>query len=343
MKALKRKLILSFLERRKKKEPFDLEASETFSLPGEADININNSHFFTASSLDGSNLSIRLGMRNGADWEIFVLYRDNKRFLVHERDNWTSGSCPVSFVMLEAGKKWRIEYDGKLRDCATGEVLDSKITVVFSASLPIYDFMYHADRFNGMADAIAREKWNKDFFNEIGRNNQRHYEQTGRIEGYVQCGGELISMDMPCVRDHSFGRREWDLMNDHLWCLGITEKGEALCFSIVNYPRMKRIFSGYTNIGSVENLTLRDYEVTHYETDLGKGGDMLGFRCFFPDGKPVDVSIRRTDNVCCTFDGGKYVFQEGLGDFTIDGVRARGTIEYGFNGDRRRWEGFDKI
>jgi len=217
------------------------------------------------------------------------------------------------------------------------------VDVLFEASLPIYDFYYHADRFTGMAESIAREKWDREFFTEVGKNDQRHYEQTGHIQGSLKLGGEDYVIDLPCVRDHSFGRREWDMMNDHMWCLGITENGEVLCFSIVNYPRMKRIFSGYSNIGSERNRTLRDYEVTRYETADGLGGELLEFRCFFPEGTPVEISIRREANVTCPLGGGKYVFQEGLGEFSINGIKARGTIEYGFNGNRGRWEGFDKI
>lgn len=342
-RALKRRVILNYLERKKKTEPFDTYVSETWSLPGDADINMNNSHFFTAAGIAGESLSMRLGMRNGSDWEIFVLYRNGTRFLVQEKECYPSAEAPVRFTMIEAGKKWRIEFSGRLKDSVSGELSEACAELVFEASMPIYDFMYHADVFNGMADSIAREKWNRSFFKEIGKNNQRHYEQTGHLLGTLSIDGTCVPIDLPCVRDHSFGRREWDMMNDHLWCLGLTEKGEALCFSIVNYPAMKRIYSGYTNIGSPVNLTLRDCEVTAYDPDGGKGGNILEFICCFSGGCRHKVRISREANVTCPLGGGAFVFQEGLGSFEIDGIKARGTMEYGFNGNPDRWEGFSRL
>lgn len=354
--TLKKKLILSYLESKKTKEPFDLDAAEGFQLPADAGINVNNSHFFTASNESGETLSIRLGMRNGSDYEIFVLYRNADCFLVHEKDSYAPSECPVKFTQIEAGKRWRTDFKGRLRDTATGEIKESEISVEFEATLPIYDFLYHADRFNGMADAIAREKWNKTFFAEIGKNNQRHYEQTGKMVGKVIFGEETFALDLPCVRDHSFGIREWDLMNDHIWCCCQNDKGEALCISVVNYPSMKRLFSGYTNIGFTENRTLRDYELIEYDPADGLGGDVLRITGFFPEfGKggaekliPMEIEIRRTDNIKCVFGGGKYIFQESLADFTITPengapVKARGTLEYGFNTDPNRWEGYSKL
>jgi len=348
MKALKKKLILSYLERKKRTEPFDAQAAENFSLSPEDGININNSHFFTASS-PSETLSLRLGMRNQSEWEIFVLYRNGNRFLVHEKDSYPPSECPVRFECLEVGKRWAVSFKGRLRDSASSEVKDAEIHVVFDAQWPIYDFTYHADQFNGMAESIAREKWNKDFFAELSRNNQRHYEQPGHINGTLDFGSEHFDIDLCCVRDHSFGCREWDLMNDHIWLLGITPEGRVLCFSIVNYPRLKRIYSGYTNLFSDKLETLRDYEILSYDHNSGLGGESLKLRCIFPEGKKVDVSIRRDFNVKCLFGGGKYAFQEGLGEFSFDfGAQkgclpGRGTLEYGFNLNPERWEGFSRI
>lgn len=341
--SLKKGVILSFLERKKRKEPFDVQASESYTLPVDADINMNNSHFFTANSITGESLSMRLGMRNGSDWEVFVLYRDGSRFLVQEKESFAAEDCPLEFTMIEAGRKWKVVFSGKLKDSVSGELSEVRADLTFEASLPIYDFMYHADVFNGMADSIAREKWNRAFFTEIGKNNQRHYEQTGHISGSLSIDGSVRPISLPCVRDHSFGRREWDMMNDHIWCLGLTEKGEALCFSIVNYPAMKRIYSGYTNIASDVNLTLRDCRVTSYDPAGGNGGDVLEFNCIFTGGVEHRVRINREVYVTCPLGGGAFVFKEGLGAFEIDGIKARGTIEYGFNGNSGRWEGFEHL
>jgi len=343
MKALKEKLILSFMERKKKKEPFDVVGAETYQLSPDADINQNNSHFFTASSASGETLSIRLGMRNGSEFEVFVLYRSpDDRFFCQEKDSYKPEECPVSFECIEAGKRWKMYFKGQLRDAA-GNLNDAEIAVEFTDELPIYDFFYSVDRFTGMARSIAREKWNRKFFDALSRNNQRHYEQPGRISGTVLIAGERFEIDLCCVRDHSFGCREWDMMNDHIWMLGVTDNDKVLSFSIVNYPSLKRIYSGYTNFFSDKLESLRDYEILEYDAAGGAGPETLRLKCIFPEGKCLEVSVRRDCCTLCRFDGGKYVFQEGLGAFKIGGCPGRGTIEYGYNGNPSRWEGYSKI
>jgi len=341
---LKKKIILSSIERKKVKEPFDEQAAESFELSPEDDININNSHFFTASDpRTGEFLSIRLGMRNNSDYEIFVLYRKDNLFFVHEKDSYAPEDCPVKFSMVESGKIWKVTFNGSLKNASSGELLDASMDLTFNALYPIYDFVYHADRFNGMAESLAREKWDRAFFAELGKNNQRHYEQDGHISGTVTLAGVSSAVDLHSVRDHSFGRREWNMMNDHIWLLAITEEGKVLSFSIVNYPRMKRIFSGYTNILSDRMETLRDYEVLQYDASDGLGSDVLRLKCIFSGGRMLEVEARRAANVRCSFGGGCFAFQESVADFRIDGKKAYGTLEYGFNALPSRWEGFSKI
>jgi len=342
MRKLKEKLVLHFLERKKRKEPFDAASSELYELPPNADIHQNNSHFFTANSTSGETLSMRLGMRNHSQYEVFVLFRTaDGRFFVHEKDHFTPEECPVKFECIDIASKWHISFNGCLRDMVTSELVDASADVEFTATCPIYDFIYHADRFNGMASSIAREKWNRTFFTEVRKNDQRHYEQAGSLSGEMKIGLEKFNLNLCCVRDHSFGRREWDMMNEHIWFLGMTENNKILCFSIVNYPAMKRIYSGYTNFFCGKMETLRDYETLEYDENNGLGPDSLKLRCIFSENRVLDVQIIRDSNVKCLFGGGCYAFQEGLGTFIINGVRGRGTIEYGFNANPSRWEGYE--
>jgi len=344
MRKLKEKFILSYFERKKRKEPFDAETAEHFQLKQEDGININNSHFFTAGNASGETLSIRLGMRNHSDYEIFVLYRSRDgRFFVHEKDHYEPEECPVRFRCLKTAETWEVSFDGNLLEPATSQIKPSHIKVLFKAEYPIYDFVYHADVFTGMARAIAREKWNKAFFAELSRNDQRHYEQAGRVSGDVVIGDESFGIDLCCVRDHSFGCREWDMMNDHIWLLGITKDDKVLSFSIVNYPSLKRIYSGYTDFFGDRMETLRDYEILSYDDADGKGSDVLRLRCYFSEGRSIEIEISRDCNVKCIFGGGCYAFQEGLASFSINGVPGRGTLEYGYNGNPSRWEDYSKL
>ena len=69
------------------------------------------------------------------------------------------------------------------------------------------------------AKAFAKEPWNRQFFKDLKKAHQTHYEQMGRIDGAlifldnelndsenVQTAKEQsIPIQMPSFRDHSFG------------------------------------------------------------------------------------------------------------------------------------------
>ena len=71
------------------------------------------------------------------------------------------------------------------------------------------------------AKAFAKESWSRQFFQDLEKAHQTHYEQMGRIDGQVVFINdhpvedtprnntaqlqENIPISMPSFRDHSFG------------------------------------------------------------------------------------------------------------------------------------------
>jgi len=358
---IKTKIILNALEKKKKNEPFDLNANELHQLPEDAAPEINNSYYFGGNSIDGQSLIFRLGQRHSYS-EVFILYTDKNRFLVSEKQEFPAGECPLSCRCIEPGKKWEMHFEGNLKDDKTGEIVPSKFDLTYTARLPIFDVISNGD-FIGMAKSIAREKWTKEFFREAMSSDtgttkgdgkktaQHHYEQTGHINGTLILGNENVTIDLHAVRDHSYGKRDWDFMCDHIWLMAVAENGQTLNFSIVNYPRLKKIFVGYTDIDTDAQSdckdapqcisSLRDYKIIKYDHNNGLGPDEIIVECEYTNGKRYTVRAKRDANLLTPFANGKFYFQEGLGMFDINGVKARGTIEYGFNQNRNRWDPYE--
>lgn len=359
---LKTKIMQALMEQHRKK-PFDVAECDKFQLPGNAGPLINNSYFFGGNTVAGQSLIMRIAYRNTGFVELFVIYCDvDGRFLTVEKQSYPTAECPLKVSCTIPGKAWHLHFDGRMVDAHAQKTYNCVFDVDYNATLEPFSALHHSD-FRGMAEAFAREKWNGKFFkalsgdtgvgsksdkNDADKLPQLHYEQTGRFTGEIQFSmidGSIVEhrkIDMTAARDHSFGKRDWNFMNDHIWLLMMTDNGEVLNFSIVNYPHVKRIFCGYSNFGDTENRSLIDYRILSYDHNEGKGSDSMTVECTFAGGKKLTITSHRVNNVVTPFDNGNYYFQEGVGTFDVGGVPARGSIEYGFNKDKSRWDAYQQ-
>jgi hypothetical protein len=131
-------------------------------------------------------------------------------------------------------------------------------------------------------------------------------------------------------------------MNNHIWLSAITAKGEVFNLSMVNYPYVKRICMGYSDVNHTTPAhNLISYQLHGYSHCNGVGPDTLEADVTFKGGVSHHIKCRRLVNDYVPYDNGDYYFQEAIGAFDIDGVKALGTIEYGYNRDNSRWEGFE--
>ncbi len=360
---IKTKIIIAGIQHKKKTNPFLLEEFEQHQLPANASELLNNSYYFGGNNTQGESLIFRVAFRKHL-CELFILYTRNGKFYVVDNQEYKPGECPVQVHCEKPGELWKCTFKGKMKEDATGELFDSSFDVTYTARLPIFDSLYDADS-TGMAKAFAREKWNKSFFTEAmssdmgmasaidrdknpdqikaeqRQNEQHHYEQTGRMTGSITIGNETFPVDLGSVRDHSFGKRDWNFMNNHIWLMAITDEGQTLNLQLVNYPRIKRIYVGYTDLQEEKNYSLIDYQIREYDHNDGLGSDVMVVDMTFNNGKTYHVKATREVNVLTPFDGGNFYFQEGIANFDINGIKARGTIEYGFNKDRSRWDSYD--
>lgn len=340
VEKLKKRIIRSSLESRKKKNPFDESFAESFQLEPGAGTDRNNSYYFSCHDISGNSLFFRLGLRGGGDREIWFAYKDmHGNAFVNTEQLDAAGRIGAGVKCLENGSKWEFSFEGSLRR-TMGEgtpLLDASFKGVFTASAPIFEFSAHMDP-EPMTAALAGEKWGKNFKAELEANHQTHYEQAGDVEGVLTLGGGRTEIDMPAVRDHSFGKRDWSYMDRHVWLMALLSNGAALNVSMVRYPIVKGIQSGYYTADKKTTCLRRATPMAELPC-TGDVPDSFSCEVELSDGRVFTLHCAKETEFAFPFDGGAYTIWEGVGSFEMPGASGRGILEFGFNQDSGRWSG----
>ena len=107
-----------------------------------------------------------------------------------------------------------------------------KLDAVYTSDLDYFDFDSDMEPWT-VARAMAREPWNKEYFQRLKDAHQSHYEQFGDVSGILTIDGSrrdiLVNLlnkslkndlliQVNVMRDHTHGcTRDWKLM--HRYCL----------------------------------------------------------------------------------------------------------------------------
>lgn len=328
--ALKTLFMKKMIAKKQKAKPFDYEASESFALSENDDETVNNSYYFSAHGVTTrESLYCRLGIRS-CHSEVWFYYFDGiNRYAL--KDMLYKDSVPLKVYKNESG--WRVQYDGELTGKDGKKVIASFDGQYTSDQAPV-DFFCHMPPVR-TAKAMAGEKWSKQFFADVQSNNQVHYEQTGRLVGTLKIDGKVHNVDLPCVRDHSFGKRDWNYMNNHLWLMAVNETSQ-FNFSMVSYPAMSVLEVGNFK---AENKPMAYMLQARYDRKavLGEAPDKSELSIVLDDKRKLSITVNKTDEESYVFQDGDYCLIEGIAEFTIDGEKYRGILEVGFNKEKSRF------
>jgi hypothetical protein len=347
---LKELIVKRSIEKRKKKNPFDEISAESFQLPLDAGPDQNNSYYFSSHDMKGNSLLFRLGVRGGGLYEVwFALKENNGSIFLNNRQIFSSAQSPAAVECLEPGLKWKFSFHGKMAKVSLDENLSAKPSEkeveisfegIFTASSPIFEFSRHMDS-GPLARALAKEKWSGTFFTSLTQNHQVHYEQQGIVSGTLTEGKESRAIKWPAMRDHSFGKRDWEYMDRHIWLMALLENGDALNVNMVRYPDVSELQTGY--FISEAKTTCVD-RVTSMDEIECSGHVPLSFNYLvqLTDGRTFTVTCEKELEFAFPFKGGAYTIFEGIGSFSIDGIMGRGILEFGFNSDNERWKRYKK-
>lgn len=325
------------IAKKQKAQPFNFEAGEQFTLRQEDDFTINNSYYFSAHSAQTKeSLYVRLGIRN-CHSEVWFFYSDGaNRYAL--KSMLYQDNAPLKVLKSENG--WRVQYEGELTR-GDGQTVSAEFDAEYASDQAPVDFFGDMPPVR-MAKAMAGEKWTKKFFAEVQSNNQVHYEQTGRLSGTLKLDGKVHAIDLPCVRDHSFGKRDWNYMNNHLWLMAVNDTSQ-LNFSMVSYPAMSVLEVGNFK---AEHKPMAYVLEASYDREAISGGTMpesMALSLKLDDKRTLSVAVNKTDEETYLFQSGEYRLIEGIAEFTIDGETYRGILEVGFNQDPSRYFNGKKI
>ena len=328
---LKTRFMKNMIAKKQKAQPFDFEAGEQFTLQQDDDATINNSYYFSAHSVKTKeSLYVRLGIRN-CHSEVWFFYSNaHDRYVL--KNMLHQDRVPLKVFRTEKG--WRIQYEGELTR-GDGQAVSAEFDGEYTSNQAPVDFFGDMPPVR-MAKAMAGEKWTKAFFAEVQSNNQVHYEQTGRLLGTLKIDGEVHNIDLPCVRDHSFGKRDWNYMNNHLWLMAVNETSQ-LNFSMVSYPAMTLLEVG--NFKAANKPMAYMLEASYERSAIASGSipESMTLTLALDNQHKIDVAVETTDEETYLFQNGDYRLIEGIAEFTIDGEKYRGILEVGFNQDTSRF------
>ena len=314
------------LAKRNLENPFDYAKAESFSLEGAKDPFLNNSYYFSAHN-DKMSVFARLGKRVNTDETWFCVYLDGKVYSL-KQEFFPGGESPLS--VKREGENWTVSFQGVLN-----EKDEAGFSATFAATQAPVDFTCDmpAER---MAAGMANEKWDRKFFADLQNvSGQCHYEQEGVLEGNLTLNGESLSFRLPCVRDHSFGKRDWNYMNNHLWLMAVSSDSQ-FNYSLVSYPVISALEVGnYRDASGMHYMLKADLNLS--EVGTGEVPSSLSFSVILDNGKSIPVKAKRLDGVTYHFQDGQYILIENIAEFTIDGKTCRGILEIGFNHDSSRF------
>jgi hypothetical protein len=125
-------------------------------------------------------------------------------------------------------------------------------------------------------------------------------------------------------------------MDRHIWMIGLLENGDFFHNSLVRYPAVTELRTGFYKSGGktvcVKNCTsMVEIPVT------GGVPSQFSYTVEYEDGRKNTVQCIPDLAIPFAFGGGTYIINEGISSFTVDGVKARGISEFGFNVDPSRW------
>ena len=327
-------IMRSILDKRKKKNPFDIHFAEHYELPADADIYDINSYFFSCHDMEGRSLMLRHAVRGQGVTEVWFAYRDEKgNEYINEKQYYEKQPPATSVKCLETDKKWLFSYRGELKDQKSGRTYEAQFEGTFDASRTLFEFSQHLDS-RVLAGAIAREKWTKDYFDALQKQNQVHYEQPGRLTGSIKIGSEETQLSLNAMRDHSYGRRDWNYMNNHFWLTCLFDDGTTFNANVVSVPQIRSLATGYIEDGREATGLCRasvDVDIKNYEVPK-----KFSYTGEFLSGDTFKVDCELQSVFVFPLDGGNYVIYEGVGTFDMDGKKGRGNLEFGFNGDETR-------
>ncbi len=318
--------------KRKRVRQLSVNELETLHLQPETP-GFNDSSYFAGWEKEGFALVTRQAFRSDKPNENWLkLLIPGEGVWGFENLNLPAGEGfrqgTLAYECLVPGKQWILRYTGAVYQKKRKENIILDLT--WTSTSAVIDFDKKGVNPEQTAREIARQPWNKTFFHKLQEIRKTHYEQAGKITGTITWGGRSFPVNMNGIRDHSFGKREWNHWQRHIWFLGILEDGRFFNISVIDYDFITGLKAGY--------LVNGEHTITFYKTH---GLDEAGYTYPLPEALEFTLQERKDSPEILlktkmirffpfVMDGVYYIRQS-LAEFTYNGVRGMGIAEMGVN------------
>ncbi|XP_017781791.1 PREDICTED: uncharacterized protein LOC108566434 [Nicrophorus vespilloides] len=232
--------------------------------------------------------------------------------------------CPV-----EQGKKWKIIYDGQMKDDA-GKMLPCKIDLDYSSDYPLFSYEKHANSVL-FADSLAREDWSLNYFKNLQFLHQTHYEQHGDVRGVIRIGDKTENVSLNALRDHSFGKqRDWSQFHRYVLHYINVDNGDKISVGSISMPiafsnlSVGHVFEAKT--GKMQSISKSDFKLYQHGED---GVPPKDYAFTIKLGKVTYVIEVEVEEGFEYYRGNNEVKMiENSCKFRVNGRRAWGSIEW---------------
>nr|XP_034193199.1 uncharacterized protein LOC117610209 isoform X3 [Osmia lignaria]XP_034193200.1 uncharacterized protein LOC117610209 isoform X3 [Osmia lignaria] len=180
----------------------------------------NNSVLFYGTDQKGNSLFVKFSHRkfkltevslqlSTSDGQLYVLPDYPDTTLVSSlNQEWIAGGLKIEF--LEFQKRWRIVYNGMLRNLARGDNIDHvRLNFLFIESS--YPLKWPEDWSSKLhAEVLASEPWSFKWINKIKLFDNAGFDQTGSMLGQITYKDASVStMYLRGLHQHRWGKHEF--------------------------------------------------------------------------------------------------------------------------------------
>ncbi|BFZ19135.1 hypothetical protein BsWGS_22174 [Bradybaena similaris] len=303
--------------------------------------------YFGAVNKDGCNVVCRVARRNQRSAEVWLFlevpgvgcwqHTRHPDTDVHFTDGKHFMAGGLALEVLEPMRRWRVNYSGKLRVGLCNDVAEKPqeyVEASFSFTWSAFSqaFNFDTDMASCMlGDSVARERWDRDFFHRLKHNHQSHYEQWGELRGKLRVGDHEEMLYLQCVRDHSFGERDWRTFHRYIIHFIYLETGMCIQVGVVSQPcLMSHVKIGYVSYANGDIVSISDVTLNLWEiAENGPEPPPTWSFSFTADGQTFVVRASRgTTPVWYHHEDRGAKVMEVFTDFEVNSVQGRGISEY---------------
>ncbi len=332
MKQILKSILAVYMTKRKKKREFTLKELESkHTETGKK--SFNDSSYFAGISKEGFTFVTRLSFRSDKPNENWMKVNiPGEGVWGFENRNFPEGKGfkqgPLEYECIVPGEKWRIKYEGTLPQGKKEEHI--KLDVEWTAAAPLVVFDKVGTTALQVGKQIAKERWDRNFFNKLRELDQVHYEQAGKMTGVIQWKGKRHELEFVGVRDHSWGNRNWPDWDRHFWLLGLLEDGRFFNFSLISYGFVKNLKAAFIYTGDRYKTI---FKIPSF--DQLKFDSLMPKSLSFPVQEDKDGPVKTLSLKMRTFFPFRmdetYYLRQAESEFVYDGVKGIGFAEMGIN------------